>query len=66
VGDVQAFAKPNADGTLELPYTHIYDVTHLTIWVLKKLKGKVYEKDVVLFIVGVQVIISLLGIILLL
>jgi len=66
VGDVQAFAKPNADGTLELPYTRIYDVTHLTIWVLKKLKGKVYEKDVVLFIVGVQVIISLLGIILLL
>ena len=63
-GDVQAFAKVNEDGSLELPYKHIYDTTHLAIWVLKKLKTKVYEKDVVLFIVAVQSVIAVLGLLL--
>ena len=63
-GDVQAFAKVNDDGSLELPYAHIYDTTHLAIWVLKKLKTKVYEKDVVLFIVAIQVVIAVLGLLL--
>jgi UDP-N-acetylglucosamine--dolichyl-phosphate N-acetylglucosaminephosphotransferase len=63
-GDVQAFAKVNEDGSLELPYEHIYDTTHLAIWVLKKLKTKVYEKDVVLFIVAVQSVIAVLGLLL--
>jgi len=60
-GDVQAFAKVNEDGSLELPYKHLYDTTHVAIWILKKLKPKVYEKDVVLFIVGLQLVISVLG-----
>ncbi len=51
-GDVQAFAKPNKDGSLELPYKHLYDTTHIAIWVLKRVKDKVYERDVVLFIIG--------------
>jgi len=66
MGDVQAFAKPNEDGSLELPYKHIYDTTHLAIWVLKKVKAKVYERDVVLFLIGVQSLIAILGVILLL
>ena len=66
MGDVQAFAKTNEDGSLELPYNHIYDTTHLAIWVLKKVKTKVYEKDVVIFIIAIQLIIAILGIILLL
>lgn len=65
MGDVQAFAKTNEDGSLELPYDHIYDTTHLAIWVLKKVKAKVYERDVVLFIIFVQVIFAILGVILL-
>jgi UDP-N-acetylglucosamine--dolichyl-phosphate N-acetylglucosaminephosphotransferase len=65
MGDVQAFAKPNADGSLELPYEHLYDTTHLAIWVLKKVKAKVYERDVVLFIVIVQILIAISGMILL-
>jgi len=66
MGDVQAFAKPNEDGSLELPYKHIYDTTHLAIWVLKRVKTKVYERDVVLFIIAVQVLIAVSGVILLL
>ncbi|MDG6223520.1 MAG: glycosyl transferase family 4 [Candidatus Bathyarchaeota archaeon] len=65
-GDVQAFAKLNNDGSLELPYEHIYDTTHLAIWVLKKLKNKVYERDVVVFIVVLQSLIAILGVLLLL
>ncbi|PVX26625.1 MAG: glycosyl transferase family 4 [Candidatus Bathyarchaeum sp.] len=66
VGDVQAFAKINQDGSLDLPYSHIYDTTHLAIWFLKKVKPKVYERDVVAFIIVVQCVIALLGIVLLL
>lgn len=65
-GDVQAFAKPNKDGSLDLPYKHIYDTTHIAIWVLKRVKDKVYERDVVLFIIGVQTLIAISGIVLLL
>jgi UDP-N-acetylglucosamine--dolichyl-phosphate N-acetylglucosaminephosphotransferase len=66
MGDVQAFAKPNRDGSLELPYKHIYDTTHLAIWVLKKVKEKVYERDVVLFLIAVEAVFAVSGIILLL
>ena len=65
VGDVQAFAKPNPDGSLELPYEHLYDTTHLAIWILKKLKTKVYERDVVLFLIVVQILFAITGMILL-
>jgi UDP-N-acetylglucosamine--dolichyl-phosphate N-acetylglucosaminephosphotransferase len=65
MGDVQAFAKPNEDGSLELPYAHIYDTTHLAIWVLKRAKAKVYERDVVLLVIAVQILIAISGVILL-
>jgi len=66
MGDVQAFAKPNEDGSLELPYKHIYDTTHLAISILKRVKTKVYERDVVLFLIVFQSLIAILGVILLL
>ena len=66
MGDVQAFAKPNQDGSLDLPYQKIYDTTHLAIKILKRMKNKVYERDVVLFVIGLQILISIAGIILLL
>jgi len=66
MGDVQAFAKPNKDGSLELPYKHIYDTTHLAIWVLKRVKDKVYERDVVFFLIAVEALFAISGVILLL
>ena len=66
MGDVQAYAKPNEDGSLELPYKHLYDTTHVAIWILKRLKGKVYERDVVVFIIAVQALIAISGMLLLL
>jgi UDP-N-acetylglucosamine--dolichyl-phosphate N-acetylglucosaminephosphotransferase len=64
-GDVQAFAKPNEDNSLEMPYEKIYDTTHFAVWLLKKVKEKVYEKDVVRFLLFVQFLIALSGIVLL-
>lgn len=47
---VEAFAKVNADWSLEQPYDKIYDTTHLAIAVLGRFKNKVYERDVVEFV----------------
>ena len=57
----QSFGKPNKDGSLEMPYNKIYGLEHLAIWILKKVKNKVYEKDVVLLINIFQIVIILLG-----
>jgi len=64
-GDVQAFGIPNEDGSLEMPYEKIYDTTHFAIWFLKKVKEKVYERDVVRFLLFVQFLIALSGMVLL-
>lgn len=53
---VRAQAKPNPDGSLELPYDKIYDTTHLAIAVLRKVKRKVYERNVVLFVYGIELV----------
>jgi len=62
-GDVQAFANPNKDNSLEMPYKKIYDTTHFAIWFLKKVKKRVYEKDVVRFLLFVQFLVALSGIV---
>lgn len=61
---VEAFAKVNPDGSFEPPYTKIYDITHLVIYILRKFRKKVYEKDVVLFILGFELLIAILCIVL--
>jgi UDP-N-acetylglucosamine--dolichyl-phosphate N-acetylglucosaminephosphotransferase len=53
---VEAFAKVNEDGSLEQPYDKIYDTTHLAIAVLRNIKRKVYERDVVEFIYLVEIV----------
>ncbi len=56
-----SFAKPNPDGSLEMPYEKIYGLTHLSLFILKKLKTKVYEKDVVYLIFIIQTLFILFG-----
>lgn len=55
----ESFAKPNSDGSLEMPYNKIYGLTHLSLFILKKFKNKVYERDIVYFIFSIQIIICL-------
>jgi len=59
---VEAFGKPNKDESLEMPYEKIYDMAHWAIYMLKKIKGRVFEKDVTIFLIGVEVILSLIAI----
>jgi len=59
----QSFAKPLEDGSLEMPYDKIYGLTHLSLFILKKFKRKVYEKDVVHLIFIVQIVICLMALV---
>jgi UDP-N-acetylglucosamine--dolichyl-phosphate N-acetylglucosaminephosphotransferase len=57
----QSFARPNKDGSLEMPYKKIYGVTHLSLFILKKFKRKVYEEEVVYLIFIIQILFCLLA-----
>ena len=59
----QSFALPQKDGSLEMPYKKIYGLTHLSLYVLKKFKRKVYEYDVVYLILAFQIIFCLIALI---
>jgi len=60
---VEAFAKVNEDGSLDMPYNRIYDLTHFAIFVLRNMKKRVYERDVVMFIFGIELaIVALIGV----
>lgn len=53
----EAFARVNVDGSLEQPNKCIYHLTHLALAVLRRVKGKVYERDVVLFVWGIEMVV---------
>tara|TARA_Y100000034_G_scaffold67954_1_gene81993 strand:- start:4643 stop:5635 length:993 start_codon:yes stop_codon:yes gene_type:complete len=57
----ESFAKLNKEGSLEMPYKKIYGLEHLAIYILKKFKENVYEKEVVYLINGFQISIIILG-----
>jgi UDP-N-acetylglucosamine--dolichyl-phosphate N-acetylglucosaminephosphotransferase len=52
----EAFARVNEDGSLEKPYKGTYHLMHLALAVLRRVKEKVYERDVVLFVWGVEMV----------
>lgn len=56
-----SFGVPNKDNSLEMPYDKIYGLTHLAIFILKKFKAKVYERDVVYLIFTFQIFLCLLS-----
>lgn len=56
IGKVEAFGKINKDNSIEPPYKGIYDTTHFAIKALKRVKNKVYERDVTLFIYGLELV----------
>ncbi|MFH1325743.1 MAG: glycosyltransferase 4 family protein [archaeon] len=57
----ESFAKVQKDGSLEMPYHKIYSLTHISLFILKKFKSKVYEKEVVYLINAFQIFIIALG-----
>lgn len=59
----EAFAKINDDGSLDKPYEKIYDLTHLMIIIIRKIKPKVYERDVTISILLIEALISIIGVV---
>lgn len=56
-----SFGKVKKDGSLDLPYDKIYGLTHLSIFILKKFKKKVSERDVVYLIWSFQILLILVA-----
>lgn len=57
----QSFGKPTKDNKLDLLYTKIYGLEHLSIYLLNKTPGKATEKKVVYLIWAFQLLIILIG-----
>jgi len=55
---VEAFGKVNKDNSLEMPYSRILSFEHFGIFALKKLKKKVYESDVTIFFLVMELVLS--------
>jgi len=58
---VESFGKPSKDGSLELRQNKICGLEHVAIILLKKIKGRAYENDVVLLINAFQIIVIIAG-----
>jgi len=58
------FGIPQEDGSLKPPYDKSYSLTHIAIRVVTRIKGKCYEKDVVLFIALFQTLVCSISLLL--
>jgi UDP-N-acetylglucosamine--dolichyl-phosphate N-acetylglucosaminephosphotransferase len=61
----QSFGRPDKNNNLEMPYDKIYGLEHLAIFVLKRIRKKVKEKEVVWFIHAIQLVFVIAGLIVL-
>jgi len=50
---------PNRDNSLELRHKNTYSWTHIAMKTIKKIKGKVFETEVVLFVLIIELIFAL-------
>jgi len=57
-----AFARVKEDGSLDVPEDGIFHSHQVAIAILKHLKARVYERDVVLFMCGVEALIAVVSI----
>lgn len=58
----ESFVKVKKDGSLYLPYKRIYSLIHGKVWLIKRLKGKVYERGVVYSIWATEIILAFIAI----
>ncbi|MFC1696816.1 glycosyltransferase 4 family protein [Nanoarchaeota archaeon] len=52
----ESFSKVLPDGSLKLKYDGIYGLEHFAVWLLRKIKKKAFEVEVVYFIYAIQLI----------
>lgn len=56
----ECFGRVRKDGSLDPPYKEIWSLTHIAIKIIKRIKGRCYENDVTLLIIGLQALWCLL------
>ncbi len=57
----ESFAKLLPNGSLDVPYEKWYGVEHIAIALLKKTKGKVFEKDIVILLLCSEFVLCVLA-----
>ncbi len=57
----ESFAKLNADGSLDVPHKKFYSLPHIVIAIIKKIKRKAYEKEIVLLLWAVQLAFTIIA-----
>jgi len=55
----ESFAKLNSDASLSLPYPKFYGLEHVAIFIISRIKKKVYQREVVNLLLFLQLIIAL-------
>ncbi|HLD06900.1 MAG TPA: glycosyl transferase family 4 [Candidatus Nanoarchaeia archaeon] len=56
----ESFARPNPDNSLEMRYGQVYGLEHAVLLFLKRCKQRVFERDVVYAIYGIEAALALL------
>ncbi len=56
----EAFGRVNEDNSLDMPYDNIRSFEHLAIYLIKRVKKKVYETNVTLFFYGFELMLVVL------
>jgi len=57
---IGAFGIPDKNNALKLPGKKLYDMTHVGMLLVSKIKKKVYERDVVLLLISFEILLSLI------
>ncbi len=60
----EEFGKVQPDGSLKKPYEKYYGLTHVLINIIEKLKGKAFERDIVVFCLAIEAVCVVLGMLL--
>jgi len=60
----EEFGKVQEDGSLKKPYEKYYGLTHVLIDIIEKLKGKAFERDIVVFCLAIEAVCVVLGMLL--
>lgn len=52
----ESFARPLGDNSLRMPYEKIYGLEHLAVRIIKRVKGECFERDVTVFMLGMELV----------
>ncbi|MCD6371801.1 MAG: glycosyl transferase family 4 [Candidatus Aenigmarchaeota archaeon] len=57
----ESFGKPLKNGSITLRYNKIYGLEHFSVWFLRKIKGNAFEREVVIFLIFLELLFASLA-----